>query len=48
MGKKIILTEKQYLKFKEYLLESMTFDEITAEAELADKEPTEAKKSAGN
>lgn len=48
MGKTVILTEKQYLKYKKYLFESMTFDEITAEAEMADKTPTEAEKTAGN
>ena len=48
MGKTVILTERQYLRYKKYLFESMTFDEITSEAELADKNPTEAEKIAGN
>ena len=48
MGKTIILTESQYQKFKNFLSESITFDEITTEAELADKMPTEKQAEAGN
>lgn len=48
MGKTIILTEQQLKKFTRYLTEQITFDEVTEEAEKADKEPSEGKKEAGN
>ena len=48
MGKRIYLNENQFKQLKKYISESITFDDITAEAELADKTPTEAQASAGN
>ena len=48
MGKTIILNEKQLRAFTKYLTEKITFDEVTEEAEKADKDPSEGKKSAGN
>ena len=48
MGKTIILTEKQLKAFTKYLTEKITFDEVTEEADKADREPSEGKKIAGN
>jgi hypothetical protein len=48
MGRVIILNEKQLRKYTTYLAEQITFDEVTEEAEKADKEPSEGRKIAGN
>lgn len=48
MGRVIILSEKQLRKYTTYLAEQITFDEVTEEAEKADKEPSEGRKIAGN
>lgn len=48
MGKTIILTEQQFNTYKKFLSESITFNDITAEAETASKSPTEKQKEAGN
>ena len=48
MGKTIILTEQQFNTYKKLLSESITFNDITAEAETASKSPTEKQKEAGN
>lgn len=48
MGRVIILSEKQLRKYTTYLAEQITFDEVTEEAEKADKEPSEGRKTAGN
>lgn len=49
MSKLIILNEKQlHTLQKFYLWETITYDDITSEAEKAEKEPTELQKKAGN
>lgn len=48
MGKTIILNEKQLRQYTQYILEQITFDEITLEAEKADKNPSDGRKAAGN
>ena len=48
MGRTIILSEKQLKAFTQYLTEKITFDEVTEEAEKADKNPSDGRKKAGN
>lgn len=48
MSKKIIITEKQANLFKNFILENISFEEITQEACNADTNPTDAQKEKGN
>ena len=49
MGKTVILNERQLKTLKDfYLWETITYGDITTEAEKADKNPTEREKKAGN
>jgi hypothetical protein len=48
MGRTVILSEKQLKMFTHYLTEKITFDEVTEEAEKADKNPSDGRKKAGN
>lgn len=48
MSKKIILTEKQAKLFRKFILENITYEDITKEASNADINPTEPQKEKGN